>query len=72
MSGWKVITGELKVGRVTLQVCDKTLRAWEGQPASELSNLEPSGPMEQIRLPSYACAVEVANVIAKHLGKRKK
>lgn len=71
MSGWKVKAGELKIGQVTLSVCNETLTLWEDRPPLSLKG-EQVPVTEQIRLPSYACAVEVANVIAKHLGKRKK
>lgn len=74
MSGWKVESGSLQIGRTKLRVHspeadEKALLVYE-----EVIDTVGQGQQamaQRMKLPSYACAVEVANVIAKHLGKRK-
>lgn len=78
MSGWKVESGSLQIGRTRLRV--HSPEADENAPKTaylvyeEVIDTVGQGQQamaQRMKLPSYACAVEVANVIAKHLGKRK-
>ncbi len=66
MSGWAVQIGELRVGVMTLTVRKDGVLILSEDRKNQLPD------HHSFHLPSYECAVEVANVIAKHLKMKTK